>query len=71
MTPHDINATVALLLYCDFEMLADDPHNNPREAAAYAAAADTHAASLIADGLPLKIKTPHFLITVTAIEDES
>ena len=70
MNPHDINATNALLLYCNFVVLAENPYNNPREAAAYAAAADTHAARLIADGLPL-IRTPHFLITVIAIEDES
>ena len=71
MNPHDINATVALLLYCNFVVLAENPHNNPREAAAYAAAADTHAASLIADGLPLILRTPHSLITVIAIEDKS
>jgi len=71
MNQHDINTTNALMKYFNFVVLASNPHYPQHETDDYITAAANQAARLSADSLPLRIKTPHFLITVSAIEDES
>ena len=67
----NIDIHFAVKMYLCFVVLASNSNNPKRESDGYTAAVESHAAGLIAYGLPFTLRTPHFLITVTAIEDES